>query len=135
MTLADEQWKAKLQAYNYRIKHLLAMPTAWAIIVGVWEKLKEEKLKQSYFWMPPIRAGQRKDSRFYRALQTVLWDARGVPDSEHYPIVVAGAPSHVCEKDGLFFSTRKGTPPRLWMYFNIDNERRARERALQVKEC
>lgn len=137
LTLADERREAKLQAYNYRAKHSLAEPTAWSIVVDVWNKLKEEQFKRNpwhhHFWMPPIKAGQRKDARFYRALQTVLWDTRSVPDDEHMVIALAGAPSHVCERDGLFFSDRKGAPPRLWVYFNIDNERRARERALQVK--
>jgi len=132
LTVADLRRKAKLQAYEYRVKHLLEEHTAWVILMGVWEKLKEEKLEEMPYlqrlWMPPIKAGQCKDRRFYRALQTVLLSKHNHNVSSGKPpiVVVAGAPSHICESEGLFFSEGEGRPLRLWVYFNVEDEKAAK---------
>ncbi len=63
-----------------------------------------------------IKSGYVKDHRFYKALQYVLLNE----DSQYHGIRLYGAPSHICEREGVRLRSSKNNPECLWVYFRIN---------------
>ena len=95
---------------------------AEAIVRRVWKLLRQDHIAKHGHLIPfswaKIKDGYKKDRRFYRALRTILVSK----DWTEHRIRVAGAPPHICHRDGVRLRASRYDSPRLWVYFRIEEE-------------
>jgi len=103
---------------------------AKTIVRQVWNSLRKDHIARHGYTIPflwaKIKDGYKKDKRFYRALRLILISE----DWTKHHIRVAGAPPHICHRDGIRLRASKGESPRLWVYFRVEKEASERWRIL-----
>lgn len=92
------------------------------IVLEVWKKMLAKWREERPYaapWFMPIKWGYKFDRRFYRAIEAVTMAEKDKSMEPYWEIHLAGAPSHICQREGVKLHNASGNRPKLWVYIEL----------------